>query len=625
MSDKLGMGNKAYLDRKITPKTKSTKSNDYQLKFGQINGLHPFQDQVPGAYVLYQARRRPNGNVVYFNFPLAKEMGLIPKDHNHELNKKLSESILDTFAIQIINEYDIINKRKFKNEDVLPHPYMATRYLQLQHPGKTGKTSGDGRSIWNGRFVGTGGSTWDVSSCGTGATCLSPASAIKKKFFKTGDPQVSYGCGLADMSDGLAAVLMSEIFHAAKMPTERTLAVIEFPGRTAINVRAGKNLLRPSHIFNHLKQNNLSRLTQSVNYYIERQSINKVWPKFISKNESYEFLLKEIAEKFAYASARFERDYVFCWMDWDGDNILMDGGIIDYGSVRQFGLCYDNYRYDDVQRMSTNLPEQKYKAKYIVQTFLQIVDYIKTGKKKKIQKFKNHKCLKDFDSHYQYYMHLLLLQKIGLNEKQCNHIIKNHSKLLKRFEKVFDYFEKMKTSKGPVKVEDGENWDAVYCMRNILRELPKKLYSNKCNEVIPEEFLRILKSEAADKQSMKVTPSKQKAIKEFVELYQNIVEYSFQGEKTKNERQLKDFLERSAQINAYEKITGDGILKVTTQILRYRKDMSSKELHHLVDSFIQKNSESKKTFEGQKKTLNQKETEYMQKILKTVKDFSEGI
>ncbi|MCA9467220.1 MAG: hypothetical protein KC643_17490, partial [Nitrospira sp.] len=135
-----------------------------------------------------------------------------------------------------------------------PNTYMATRYLQLQHPDKTGRTSGDGRSIWNGQIAYRG-TTWDVTSCGTGATCLSPATAIEKKFFKTGDCTASsYGCGRSDLEDGMAAALMSEIFHRNGLATERTLAVIEYPKGSSINVRAGTNLLRPSHLFRYLKQ-----------------------------------------------------------------------------------------------------------------------------------------------------------------------------------------------------------------------------------------------------------------------------------------------------------------------------------------------------------------------------------
>jgi hypothetical protein len=115
--------------------------------------------------------------VAYFNFNLAKEMGLIPESHEHKLNAKLESKILETFNLRIINEYDLSHNKHYSKDDVKPFPYMATRYLQLQHEDKTGSTSGDGRGIWNGS-INYKGTTWDVSSRGTGVTALSPG-AVK--------------------------------------------------------------------------------------------------------------------------------------------------------------------------------------------------------------------------------------------------------------------------------------------------------------------------------------------------------------------------------------------------------------------------------------------------------------
>src|ERR1041384_3040904 len=88
------------------------------------------------------------------------------------------------------------------------------------------------------------------------------------------------------------------------------------------------------------------------------------------------------------------------WLDWDGDNVLADAGIIDYGSVRQFGLRHDQYRYDDVERFSTNLNEQRLKASDMVQTFIQMIDFAQTGVKKTWRTFAKSAHLKAFDRHF---------------------------------------------------------------------------------------------------------------------------------------------------------------------------------------------------------------------------------
>src|SRR5690606_31988004 len=98
------------------------------------------------------------------------------------------------------------------------------------------------RTIWNGT-VEHQGVTWDISSCGTGGTRLSPACNINKKFYQTGDPSISYGCGYAEVSEGMETLIFSEVLNQNKFRTERLLAIIEFDKGLSINVRAYSNLL----------------------------------------------------------------------------------------------------------------------------------------------------------------------------------------------------------------------------------------------------------------------------------------------------------------------------------------------------------------------------------------------
>ncbi len=55
------------------------------INFSRINGEHDFKKNVPGGRVEYKARYRKGGKVAFFNFELAKEMGLIAKTHPHVL------------------------------------------------------------------------------------------------------------------------------------------------------------------------------------------------------------------------------------------------------------------------------------------------------------------------------------------------------------------------------------------------------------------------------------------------------------------------------------------------------------------------------------------------------------
>ncbi|HEY6043914.1 MAG TPA: hypothetical protein VIU43_03350, partial [Nitrosospira sp.] len=365
-------------------------------KFKEIDGTHPWRHVTPDGYIDYRARYRRNGRVLYFNFSLAREMELIPTCHPQIMNKDLEQAVLDTFSLRIINEYDLEQGKKYPIESIKPNPYMATRYLQTQHRNRQGKTSGDGRSIWNG-YLRTKGLTFDISSRGTGATCLSPGAQRANGKVKTGDESYGYSSGLADLEEMLGSAIMSEIFYRQDIPTERCLTVIGFPDGSAIGVRSAPNLIRPAHIFRYLKQALHGELKASVDYFIARQVENGFWQVPPTGWERYSGALDYVARTYGKIAAIFEEEYIFNWLAWDGDNLLASGAILDYGSVRQFAAKHDKYRFKDVDRYSASLREQRSCARKIVQAFAQALDFAHSGVKKNLNAFRNAECLKTFD------------------------------------------------------------------------------------------------------------------------------------------------------------------------------------------------------------------------------------
>ncbi len=554
-------------------------------QFAKINGEHPFKAQVPDGRVEYRVRFKKGGKVAFFHFELARQMGLIPKDHPDTLTPELEKQILETFSLQIINEWDIENNIKFPEDEIRPNTYMATRYLQLQHPDKTGRTSGDGRTMWNGQIRHQG-TTWDISSCGTGGTRLSPAVNIHKKFFQTGDPSISYGCGCSEVGEGLETLFFSEVLGKNRVRTERLLAIVEYDKGLAINVRAYPNLLRPSHFFGHLKQGNLKALKQVADYHIERQALNGEWGEAKPKAgaERYQQLLERVTRAFAETAARFEDEYIFCWLDWDGDNILMDGAIIDYGSIRQFGLFHSEYRYDDVQRFSTTILEQKQKAKYIVQCFAQIADFLAKGKKRPLGEFKNHPSLKRFEEIFEEAKYRNLLHKMGLREKVAETLLKNHLNDVRVFRRAFTWFERAKSQRGPYKVADGITRDAVFCMRDILREMPQ-MFLTRGEALTPSEFIEIIRSSYARKQDLRLTPMMLRQITRFQASYLKLVELSAKAQKKERSQVLLDITMRSSVINKYDRVTGDSISHVVEKVSKCRPKLRGDELYQLMQSF----------------------------------------
>ncbi len=611
-----------------TNSNRHKKRRDYH-RFSQLDGTHSLRKAVPNGYVDYQARTRHGGKVFYFNFELAREMGLIAKDHPISLTRELEKVILGTFSLEIINEYDVIHETPVPKKDIRPNKYMATRYLQLQHPGRVGYTSGDGRSIWNGQLRGRD-AVWDVSSCGTGVTCLSPATAIEKKYFKTGDKNASYGSGRYELWDGVCAALMSDILHKNNIPTERTLAVIAYDDNTSVNVRTYKNLLRPAHFFYHLKQGDYAGLKAAIDYYIDRQVKNRAWTRIGEPKNKYHDMLRRITIAFARATARFESEYIFCWLDWDGDNILTDAAIIDYGSVRQFGLYHREYRYDDVERMSTTITEQKNQAKYIVQTFAQITDFLITGKKKNIRSFRRHSILRVFDQEFEATKNEAVLYKIGFDHGLQEKLLDDDKVLaeIKKFRKLYAYFERAKSTQGIYEVVDGITWDAVFCIRDIMRELPA-YYQQGNGTMSAEDFIEILRSDYATEKDVALNQSRKKKIRQFQQSYRKLIQIAANLSGKTEFGILQGIARRSALINRYARVTGDSIIYVARQVMSSQKQMTADELHQIINTFIEQQILSPEYFQSipapRKRLPSKKAKKTFESMLKIVKDYREGI
>lgn len=557
-------------------------SKNYQ-SFEQLDGSHPWMKVVPEGAVLYRVRELNQGEISYFNFNLAKEMGLIPENHPHRMNSQLVEKLIATFSLQIINEYDELKKTKFDPATIKANKYMATRYLQLQHSSRTGKTSGDGRGIWNGT-VQYKGKIWDVSSRGTGVTCLAPGAVEANKPLKTGSTSYGYGCGQAEIDELTAAIIQSEIFYHKGIPTERVLCVIDMGNGVGIGVRAALNLLRPAHLLPFLKQGRRKELQAACDYLIDRQCKNKRWS--IGPTRRYEKMLSQMTTQFGQFIARLESDYVFAWLDWDGDNVLADAGIIDYGSVRQFGLKHDQYRYDDVERFSTTLGEQKKKARLLIQAMAQMVDFVVTGKRLPLTRYANHSAPRYFDRVFEDTKKDLWLKKIGFSEAQIQKL-KLKKKLVENCMKAFEDLENAKVSEGPKKVPDGVNHAALFDMRTALRELPTYLHKNGLNSdgPSPEVLLQTIVS-------VRSKSKDQKNYKRFITMAQNFQRSYIKLLRTAmtNESE-KSFLsrvcDRAFAENRPDRVTGNALIQITNELIEQRqKGLSAEKLQSILDLLI---------------------------------------
>lgn len=555
--------------------------------FEQLNGIHPWMDAVQEGFVAYRVRELRTGKVAYFNFVLAKEMGLISPDHPHQMNEELEHKLIETFSLQIINEYDELSNRRIDPATIRPNKYMATRYLQLQHANRQGKTSGDGRGIWNGTVYHRG-TTWDVSSRGTGVTCLAPGAVEAQRPLKTGDTAFGYGCGLAEIDELLGASILAEVMHLQGIHTERVLCIIDLGKGYGIGIRAGQNLIRPAHLFLYLKQENYTQLKAATDYLIERQVLNKRWDIQARGPSRFDELLNYVSRSFAEFTAQLDIDYIFAWLDWDGDNVLADAGIIDYGSVRQFGLRHDKYRYDDVERFSTNLNEQKQKARLIVQVFAQMVDYLKTKKKKPLRHFAHHPAIETFNREFERKRSERLLYRMGFNETQRVNILAN-PRLFEKFDKEFSYFERAKVSGSTEKVADGINHPALYNMRFIMKDYPKFLLDNE--QAFDKRFMREdlfskkILSGFAKTRDARMGEKQRRHIENFQKLYKELLVEA--AGKQKPEAILKGICERAEKLNSEKRITGNALIEMVEEIItEKKKGLAMDQIQKIIDRLV---------------------------------------
>ena len=556
-------------------------------KFEEIDGRHPWRDVSPDGYIDYQARYRPNGRVLFFNFPLAKEMGLIPPDHPSSINKDLEHALLNTFSLQIINEYDIQKGRKFPPETIKPHPFMATRYLQTQHRNRQGKTSGDGRSIWNG-CVKSENLLFDISSRGTGATILSPGAQEVEGFIPTGDYAHGYSSGLADLDEMLGSAVMSEIFYRQGIPTERCLAVIGFPDTTAIGVRTAPNLIRPAHMFRYLKQGRHQELKASVDYFIDREIENGFW-QIPDGAERYGKALDYFARSYAKLAALLEEEYIFNWLSWDGDNMLASGAVLDYGSIRQFAAKHDKYRFKDVDRYSASLAEQRGWARTLVQVFAQAMAFVESGVKENLNNFRNAGCLRVFDEAFAMEREQRMLWRIGFTSEQINYLMTNAQKEIRDFDRSLSYFEDRKVKKGVEKLPDGFTHNPVFLIRNLLRLLPAYYVAQSITRVdetsayMPDEmFCGSMAASYVAKRDLEGTPARVAQIRQFQECYLKLVA-ALGGP---FDLVLKTLQERSAVINHRHRITGDAVTWIIEEVIAMKGKIRIDGLQDAIDAFI---------------------------------------
>ena len=399
----------------------------------------------------------------------------------------------------------------------------------------------------------------------------------------------SYGCGTAALEDGLAAALMSETFHRNGIATERVLAVIALPDGFAIIVRAARNLLRPSHFFAPLKQGNRRWLRGVADYCArpagrERRAgpCSPPQPCALSPDGGDGGQRASVARP-----PTFEREYVFCWLDWDGDNVLADGGIIDYGSVRQFGLYHREYRFDDGPRWSTTIPEQRRKARADrADASPRARDFLITGRRAPLDAFAEDPVLRVFDRSFATWRDRLLLRNAGFPPKSVEILLASRARPGAALRPRARLLRAGAVgSRARWRSPDGLTWDAISRTRDLLRELPRH-YREAAEPVPLATFLRLGLSSYAQGRDRRETGERRAHALAFQRAWLGLMRAAARRTSRSFPEVLQEIDRRSARINRFARLTGDGAVWAARKLLRARRRLPSHRFHEVIERFL---------------------------------------
>jgi hypothetical protein len=292
-----------------------------------------------------------------------------------------------------------------------------------------------------------------------------------------------------------------------------------------------------------------------------------------------------VARSFARAAATFESEYVFCWLEWDGDNVLMDGGVLDYGSVRQFGLYHREYRYDDGPRFSTTIPEQRRKARYIVQTFAQIRDALSSGHKLPLGSYRRDAAVRRFDHEFDAHRLRLLLRNVGFAPPLVASLLAAARPLAERFRREHRYFERA-SSRRRIVVTDGITRNAVYSTRDLLRELPAR-YLRDARPLPTKEFLAIAASTYASRRHRRATTAVTRRAAAFQRAYLALIRAAARLAGSTPRDVLREVADRSAVINRFARITGDASIDVAARLSRTRRRLDPDAIYSVIRALVE--------------------------------------
>jgi len=193
--------------------------------------------------------------------------------------------------------------------------------------------------------------------------------------------------------------------------------------------------------------------------------------------------------------------------------------------------------------------------------------------------------LRRFDQEFERTKQRLFVHKLGFDPALQSQLLVCAEPALARLRRVHAWFERARSSRGPYRVPDGLSWNAIYCTRDLLRELPARLLAT--GRPLPAgEILRVAASSYASRRDRLVTPHRARMAREFQRAYCALIAIAARQSAQSETDVLRAVARRSATINRYDRITGDSIDFIAARLIRKRKELGAQQLYRVIDGFV---------------------------------------
>ncbi len=265
---------------------------------------------LPGTYVFWKPTVVPTPRMLFFNAPLAEQLGLGLEPDSAGLSGAAGAATAALFAGNVLPE----------GAEPLAQAYAGHQF------GRFSPQLGDGRALLLGEVVDKSGQRRDIAFKGSGRT----------PFSRGGD-------GKAAVGPMLREALIGEAMQALGIPTTQALAVVAtgeavyrdaatLPG--AVLTRVAASHLRVGTFQYFAARGELEQLHQLVEYAIARHT-----PELLGTPDRHVALLRFVAVRQARLIAQW-MNVGFIHGVMNTDNMALSGETIDYGPCA-FMEAYD--------------------------------------------------------------------------------------------------------------------------------------------------------------------------------------------------------------------------------------------------------------------------------------------